>query len=1825
MEDISQIDLRSCTVKTLREELARRGLQRNGNKTALIRRLEEALAAEKEAEVMECRSASSQASLVSGRSVSSQRESEAVKKAELKAKAALLEEKQRLLREEMELKMKRERLELQEEIALTEAREQALGMNEQNSTEEIHSMGPQDAAEGGEDNFQRQEMTAIQALLSQQKRSLLPQSQIQCFRGDPLEYKAFIRAFESRIASRTEDSAERLHFLEQYTGGRPNNIVRSYMHIDPARGYAEARKALDRKYGDDYKISKAYVDALLTWPAIRATDITGLEDFSIKLRHCLNAMEDISALTEVNHPKNLQRIVAKLPYALQEGWRRTAFTITRKDAKPSFENVVEFVEKEVEVATDPVFGAAEMAASQSGSKQPYLNKTEEVMKRKKPKIYVTKTSSEAAKKEHCPSCKTNHDPEACQDMLKRGIKERLELIKKSGLCFGCLKPGHSSRQCSKRKTCIKCGGRHPTLLHADQQDQEDGDKAGLPSAPNSEVCGGTKTDRTRTVMSILPVIVTGRNGRKSQTYAFLDSGSSATFITTSLAEKLKLSGEEIALTLTTVEQDGLEVSSKVVTGLQVSSLDGSGGVMLPSTFTIGKIPVTSSDIPDASIVQRWRHLAGITIPAVKAEDVGLLIGCNCPLAMEPWDVVHCEDGGPYAIKTRLGWTIVGPSDQKTNETSGGSIRVNRVGASAKEDIAKMLTKMYNSDFTEKTGSEPSQSVEDHLWEKRVSDSIEMRNGKYQIALPLKQEDVNMPNNRKMAERRVESLKRKFERDESFHQRYTECVEDLIREGHAEIVPRDQIDRPGKTWYLPHHAVSHPAKPDKTRVVFDCSARYGGASLNDQLLQGPDLTNSLFGVLLRFRQEQVGFMADIRSMFHMVRVPEEDADLLRFLWWPKGDTSQAPQTYRMRVHLFGAVSSPACANFALKKSAEDNWQEYGPEVKSTIERNFYVDDCLKSVQDAETAVNLCEQLRSVCRKGGFHLTKFVSSDDLVMEHIPEEDRTAKVSSGSALTTGSAEKRALGILWNTSTDTMGFKVQVMKRPATRRGMLSTISSIFDPLGFVAPVLMAPKILLQQLCQLDLGWDDPIPQHLEERWMKWMEDLPKLQEFKIRRCYKPAEFKKIVSCQAHYFADASETGYGAVGYLRMVDEEGKIHCSFLAGKARVAPLKSVTIPRLELTAATVAVRLNAQVTRELEIAVDSSTFWTDSTTVLRYINNRTSRFQTYVANRVQVIHEHSDPDQWRFVDGVINPADEASRGVPMEKFLQSSRWTSAPEFLWQSEDQWPRNMSPPAHLDISDPEVKRTAIISATSTSEKSPTDRLLLRYSSWYRLKRAVAYILRLKRYLKARAEQVRATQRGQKREDGESEPSAAGTPDRTRHQDTSALLSPEEMEEAETAIVIFVQATSYQAEIRKLKKKEEVKRSSPINRLDPVLQQDVLRVGGRLGRSLEAYESKHPAILPAKTHVTELIIQHVHQTVGHQGRQHVLASLREKFWVLRANAAVRRVLSRCLVCRRLQARPLTQKMANLPEDRVTPDHPPFSFSAVDLFGPFLVKRGRSMVKRYGVLFTCLTTRAVHIELAHSLTTDSFVNALRRFVSRRGEVREIRSDNGTNFVGAERELREEIDKWNQQQIHEAMLQHHIKWKFNPPGASHHGGVWERQIRSVRKILGSLLLSQTIDEEGLTTLLCEVESILNSRPLTPVSDDPLDLDPLTPNHLLLLRSGTRLPPGAFSNSDNYSRRRWRQIQHLASEFWRRWRREYLQSLQQRQKWTKKERNLQVGDVVIIVDSNAPRSTWSIGRVKRVLPDAGGVVRVVDVQTKSAVLSRPVTKLVLLAEQAG
>lgn len=311
------------------------------------------------------------------------------------------------------------------------------------------------------------------------------------------------------------------------------------------------------------------------------------------------------------------------------------------------------------------------------------------------------------------------------------------------------------------------------------------------------------------------------------------------------------------------------------------------------------------------------------------------------------------------------------------------------------------------------------------------------------------------------------------------------------------------------------------------------------------------------------------------------------------------------------------------------------------------------------------------------------------------------------------------------------------------------------------------------------------------------------------------------------------------------------------------------------------------------------------------------------------------------------------------------------------------------------------------------------------------------------------------------------------------------------------------------------------------------------------------------------------------------------------------------------------------MADLPKDRVTPA-PPFTFTGVDYFGSYIVKDGRKEVKRYGALFTCLASRAVHIEISNSLDADSLIiQALRRFIARRGTVKMIRSDNGTNFVGAEAELREAIKEMDHERIKDKLRKTEVEWVFNPPAASNFGGVWERQIRTTRKVLSGLLTEhgQRLDDESLRTLMCEVEAVVNSRPLTFISSDPDDLEPLTPNHLLTNKPTVVLPPpGNFQREDVYMKRRWRRVQYLTNLFWSRWKTEYLTTLQQRQKWQRPKRNLVVGDVILIKEDNAPRNSWSMGIVEETEQDKQGLVRAVEVRTKTSRLRRPINKLVLL-----
>lgn len=485
----------------------------------------------------------------------------------------------------------------------------------------------------------------------------------------------------------------------------------------------------------------------------------------------------------------------------------------------------------------------------------------------------------------------------------------------------------------------------------------------------------------------------------------------------------------------------------------------------------------------------------------------------------------------------------------------------------KEEINPYAVKtMFEADFSERHSITQVLYQEDKKFLAIVKDGIHHReDGHYEMPLPLKEPTPNLPNNRDVAQRRLNQLKRRFESNKKYKEDYIAFMANMIQNGYAEKVPSKkclQKENPAscqlspggisvrqegsyakdrKIWYIPHHGVYHPKKPNKIHVVFDCSAEFKGETLNKHLLQGPDLTNNLVGVLFRFRQEPVAFMCDIESMFHQVGVSEECRDLLRFLWWKDRDISKDPLEFRMTVYLFGATSSPGCANYALKAAADDNEIELGSAPANFIRREFYVDDGLKSVASVEEAVTLIKDTKEMCRRGGFNLHKFVCNNKDVIESIPIEDRAEGIKNTDLDQKALPLERALGVQWCVEGDSFQFRITLKDRPFTRRGILSTVSSIYDPLGFAAPTLLEGKKILQELCREKADWDDPVPDDIKVLWDKWRRELPTLEKLSVPRCYKPTDFGRIVNAELHHFSDASIHGYGQCSYLRLKNDQG------------------------------------------------------------------------------------------------------------------------------------------------------------------------------------------------------------------------------------------------------------------------------------------------------------------------------------------------------------------------------------------------------------------------------------------------------------------------------------------------------------------------------------------------------------------------------------------------------------------------------------------------------------------------------------------------------------
>ncbi|XP_048576716.1 uncharacterized protein LOC116603307 [Nematostella vectensis] len=643
----------------------------------------------------------------------------------------------------------------------------------------------------------------------------------------------------------------------------------------------------------------------------------------------------------------------------------------------------------------------------------------------------------------------------------------------------------------------------------------------------------------------------------------------------------------------------------------------------------------------------------------------------------------------------------------------------------------------------------------------------------------------------------------------------------------------------------------------------------------------------------------------------------------------------------------------------------------------------------------------------------------------------------------------------------------------------------------------------------------------------------------------------------------------------------------------------------------------------------------YYTDSKVVLGYITNESRRFYVYVANRVQQIRSLSNPEQWRYVETELNPADLATRGVSRNKLGETS-WLSGPTLLKNIETA--DTPSEAYLLDASDPEVRKEVVCAKVSTDEDTKKPGLgahrFLRFSTLKSLQRGIAtLIVKVKNFKNKRdTRTTRAnTLSHRPRVQGEQQKRRAPTV--------------EELDQALRVIIRTTQREAFSAELkgantdpenpRETKKNaKKALRGSPLYRLDPFLDSDgILRVGGRLRRTEMNYEQKHPVLLPRKHHVSQLVALHHHVKVHHQGRLITSGATRQAgFWLIGGHATVTKAIKDCVTCKKLRGRPLEQRMADLPPDR-TEVCSPFTNVGFDVFGPWSVKSRKTRgaianAKRWGLVFTCLSSRAIHIEVLESMDTSAFICALRRFFALRGHAKLLRCDCGTNFVGAKTGLDSAMKELNKEDAERFVREQGCEWILNPPHASHFGGVWERQIRTIRRVLDGMfaeLGDHQLTHDLLVTLIAEVAAIVNARPISALPMDADQPQPLSPAMLLSMKERpTGPPPGRFLPTDIYARRRWRCVQYLAEQVWSRWRREYLQNLQPREKWNGTTESLRAGDIILLRDETEHRNDWPLGRVTEAVKSEDGRVRkakveVVRDRVKRTYL-RPIKELILL-----
>ena len=1665
-------------------------------------------------------------------------------------------------------------------------------------------------------------------------------------------YSDWCAIFDAFVDNAKVSAELKMVYLKNSLSGDPLRIVERYRLTET--GYTKAREELEKKYGGWERRVRNEMNEIRSFLKIDENDTNRLEEYSDKVLSLVTSLKESGSDGDLSEVSAFYMLVSeKLHHSYIKSYHRWLSTVGRKD---NFEVFANWLAEEAM--------CEKKAKEVTGSIKERNVPTFKAGRGQRRTFSSQRQPSRPASKPSCWVCQADHATDSCPELKSWDVARRYGFCKSEGICFRCLAGKHRGMNCRKFPGCSieGCAGTHHSLLHASGGEKRrqavsgTGKRAqgnhGLnyqareftprtrQEAINTETSGGSQENDVtpgtcfnvassehekrngKIAFQTAPVVVRCQD-RSLKLNALLDPCSDASFISRAAADELGLKGEEVQFELGTVS--GRNDVRMMAGSVDISSLNNSFQATL-DVNVISSLEGASVCSNWQDIKQHWPHMEDVPFPKMAGNGIDLLIGLSAdtmPIFV-PMETRSRDKASPVAVLTPLGWTAFGcigdaelSGDRyelnklKNMTNTARTLRTHLVDNRISEEVQAMKAMTDMELIGVKTSEANLLSHDERMAVQKAEESLKKKGTRYQVAVPWREKEPQLTSNYEAALHRLVRLENALRRrGADLTASYHEILEDYVRKGYMTKLPAEQRSNSGeKEWFLPHFPVVREDRTStKVRIVYDAAAQFRGMSLNSQLLPGPSLYSDLIETLIGFRQHPVALVGDVREMFLQVELAAEDQKFHRVLW-RNMKTDEEPTVYEAKRWIFGNAAAPFVAQFVLQEHARRNAEEF-PLAAEVVSKHVYMDDEIASFKDAETAIEARAQLGEMLEEAGMEMKKWKSNSQAVMETIPVQDRAATFQHRIE-DRGANPTKTLGVVWSAEDDSLSLdaiKCSLKSADWTKRDVLREMSTVFDPLCLFAPFTLRAKMLFQLTWNGSADWDDVLPDDQQKKWSAWFSELSELSSICVPRCIHP--FEGEPEQQIHVFSDASEQAYAAAVYV-VSENDGVRVSNLVLARARVAPkAKKQTIPRLELMGALLGMRLVKKVCNALGKELKEVHFWSDSMDILCWIRNEVAHFQPFVAHRVAEIREFTTPSQWQHVSGSNNPADAPTRGLSLEELRGHSLWWHGPAYLLEDEENWPKRKEfSKEEFDKSEfrklERRKTFAVTSPTASGFRLQPEN----YSSWTRFLRVSAWVWRF----------IHALRSTQSSSEGDSEGTQSNT------------LTPHEVEEAERFWIKQAQEECFCKEVKQLTKmptghvvSKKTCRESQVKQLSPFMDDfGVLRVGGRLQRSDLSYNAKHPILLPKKHQISRLVIRQVHEDAEHGvGVEHTLAELRTKYWIPAAREMVRACIRQCVTCQKLRKKTETQVMAPKLSSQVCPSYRAFDKCSVDFAGPFMTRQGRGKTrqKRYLCVFTCLQVRAVHLEMTYGMDTSSFIRALMRFIARRGRPTEITSDNGRSFVRASTELRQSVERLDNSRIQQELLKTHTKWTFIPPGAPHFNGPCEAMVKMAKRALVKTLEHADLSDEELQTAFCKAEALMNTRPLTALSADPDDGPPLTPANFITGSSDIEMvPPDAGEEAS--LRQRWKRIQQLSTEFWRRWLREYLPSLQQKQKWLRPQVDIAPGDVVLVTDPTAPRGRWPMGRVEDVMPGTDGHVRVVSVKMKGKTVTRPVVKLVKLS----